>query len=68
MVGRRPDEPIELVLMLARGSVGLGREFPEAVRWNHFAGLNIEENPEGDVERVKEGKEGDGLMPAGGCG
>lgn len=62
IVGRRPD-PIELVLVLVRGSVGLGRELPDAVRWNHFVGLNIEEKPEGEVERVMAGKEGEGLMP-----
>lgn len=64
MVGRRWDElATELALMLVRGSVGLAREPADAVRANHFVGLAKKlESPEGDVERLKEGKEGEGLM------
>lgn len=63
IVGLR-REPIELVLVLARGSVGLARE-PDAVRANHFVGLEKKlEIPDGDEERVIEGKEGEGLTPA----
>lgn len=67
MVGRRRElEATEL--MLERGSVGLGRD-PEPVRENHFVGLEKKlEMPDGEEERVKEGREGDDLIACGGPG
>ena len=62
MVGRLRELVVELVL--TRGSVpGLAREL-EAVRVNHFVGFEKKlVKPEGEVERVKEGREGEGLTP-----
>ncbi len=52
-------------LVLERGSVGLAFE-AEVVRANHFVGREKKlEMPEGEAERVKEGKEGDGLIAGG---
>ena len=59
IVGLRLELP-EL-LVLTRGSTGLVRE-PEDVRVNHLVGLEKKfDRPEGDAERVKDGKEGDGF-------
>ena len=55
-------ELVELEV-LARGSVGLGRE-PEEERENHFVGFEKKfDIPEGEAERVKVGKELEGLTP-----
>lgn len=49
--------------VLARGSVGLGRE-PEEERENHFVGFEKKlDIPDGEAERVKVGSEGEGLTP-----
>lgn len=61
IVGRRRELDIELVL--GRGSTGDIFEF-EFWRVNHFVGLEKKpERPEGDAERVIEGKEGEGRAP-----
>jgi len=65
MVGRlRVLDEMELVL--ARGSVGLALE-ADAVRANHLVGLEKKWviPPDGDADRVKVGKEGEGLITGG---